>query len=139
MPKSTESEAQQTEAHVDLQLLARFLSGDPRIVTATVFGSAQNGTVQPGSDLDIGLLFPERLSGDAFLAFYSELCEAVPDIEVIDVVSLNDANPILAFEAINGRFLVKNDMEKAAEFVSLVCREYEDVMVNLERQRQWAA
>jgi hypothetical protein len=57
-------------------------------------------------------------------------------VERIDLVVLNADNPILAFEAISGRFLCKNDLEKTAAFFSLVCREYEDVMANLEDQQK---
>ena len=126
-------------AKVNLEHLSAYLSRDSRIAAATVFGSAQDGIVRSGSDLDLGVLFTEALDADEYLEFYTELCEEVPSVENLDVVSLNEADPILAFEAINGRFLCKNDLEKAADFVSLVCREYEDVMGNLEHQRRLAA
>jgi len=60
-------------------------------------------------------------------------------VEKVDLVVLNQADPILAFEAISGRFLCKNDQDQTAAFFSLVCREYEDVMANMEDQRRGAA
>jgi len=126
-------------ANVNLDDLSAYFSRDSRVAAATVFGSAQDGIVRPGSDLDLGVLFTEALNSDEYLEFYTELCEEVPSVENLDLVSLNEADPILAFEAINGRFLCKNDLEKAADFVSLVSREYEDVMGNLEHQRRLAA
>ena len=125
---------------VDVGALRRFLAAEPAVVCATLFGSAQGGSVRPGGDVDIAVLFRgSRPGAREFLAFYSRLCDAVPTIERVDLVPLNDAHPILAFEAIQGQFLVKNDPEATAAFFSLVCREYEDVMADLERQRRLRA
>jgi len=122
--------------HVDLAHLSDCLAQDRRVVAATVFGSARDGLVRPGSDLDLAILFHEPLAPEEFLQFYADLCDLVPGVERVDLVRLNRADPILAFEAISGRFLCKNDPERAAAFFSLVCREYEDVMGNLEHQQR---
>jgi len=116
--------------------LEAFFESDNNVIFATVFGSSKGGMVAPGSDLDIAVLFrdPPR-PGDEYLDYYFHLCAAIPAIEVVDMVNLNAANPILAFEALSGRMLCKNDPGQTAAFYSLVCREYEDVMGNLEHQR----
>ena len=124
---------------VDLDKLGEYLRRDSRVVGATVFGSARDGRVRPGSDLDLAVLFDEPLSGEEFLNFYSDLCDQVPGVEKVDLIRLNHADPILAFEAISGIFLCTNDVDKMAGYFSLVCREYEDVMGNLEHQRRMAA
>lgn len=128
-------------ASVDINFdkLAEFLRQDARVVGATVFGSARDGRVHSGSDLDLAVLFHASLPADEFLEFYSQLCEQVPDVEQIDLVRLNQADPILAFEALNGKVICTNNAEKMAGYFSLVCREYEDVMGNLEHQRQLAS
>ncbi len=103
---------------------------------ATIFGSSADGTVDENSDIDIAVLFqnpPE--SGEQKLDYYIRLCDAA-DLDTVDMVILNGANPILAFEALSGKVICKNDAGKAAGFQSLVCREYEDVMGNLEHQRR---
>ena len=46
----------------------------------------------------------------------------------IDLVTLNDASPILRFEAVSGRPVYVTDVETRAGFVSLTAREYEDEM-----------
>ena len=46
----------------------------------------------------------------------------------IDLVVLNDASPILRFEAASGRPVYVNDLERRDAFVSLTAREYEDEM-----------
>lgn len=129
----------QASVDVDLKALGEYLRRNPLVAGATVFGSAQDGRVRPGSDLDVAVLFDKPLSAEEFLQFYAELCDQVPGVETVDLIRLNQADPILAFEAISGTFLCTNNVEKMAGYFSLVCREYEDVMGNLEHQRHLTA
>lgn len=116
--------------------LEGFFRADDNVIGASIFGSSQKGWVSPGSDLDIAVLFRDLPSPSAaYLDYYLRLCSVVPTVDVVDFVNLNTANTILAFEAVRGRWICKNDSERTAAFVSLVCREYEDVMGNLEHQR----
>jgi len=121
---------------VDFAALEAFFASDSNVIFATIFGSAQGGRIASGSDLDIAALFntPPR-PGPDYLDYYLRLCNAVPNVAAVDLVNLNAAEPILAFEAIRGRLVCKNDAGRTADFVSLVCREYEDVMGNLAHQR----
>lgn len=113
---------------VDFERLAAFFRSDSNVVCATVFGSSADGTVAPGSDLDVAVLFHATpAAGEATLRYYTRLCDAVPEVECVDFVNLNRANPILAFEALRGRICCKNDPDVTAAFTSLVCREYEDI------------
>lgn len=113
---------------VDFDRLSVFFRSDANVVCATVFGSSADGTVNPGSDLDVAVLFREPpAAGEATLRYYTRLCDAVPDVERTDFINLNQANPILAFEALRGRMLCKNDVEATAGYTSLICREYEDI------------
>ncbi|MFW5802809.1 MAG: type VII toxin-antitoxin system MntA family adenylyltransferase antitoxin [Verrucomicrobiota bacterium] len=137
--KTSTDNLESSVVEVDLDKLGEYLHRDPRIVGATVFGSARDGRVRPGSDLDLAVLFDAPLPAEDFLDFYSALCDQVPGVEKVDLICLNQADPILAFEAISGTFLCTNDKEKMAGYFSLVCREYEDVMGNLEHQRRMAA
>lgn len=122
---------------VDLDVLADFFRTDANVILAVVFGSSRDGVVQPGSDLDIGVLFRNASpTGSAFLDYYTRLCDLIPEVEVVDLVTLNHANTILAFEALKGRVVQKNDAAAAAGFFSRVCREYEDVMGHLAHQRR---
>ncbi len=139
MKSSDNTDGSPASIEVDLNKLGEYLRRQPCVVGATVFGSARDGRVRPGSDLDLAVLFNEPMSGEDFLQFYSALCDQVPEVEKVDLVRLNQADPILAFEAISGIFLCTNDIDKMAEYFSLVCREYEDVMGNLEHQRRHLA
>jgi predicted nucleotidyltransferase len=117
---------------VDWQRLEQILAAMPKVIAAWVFGSAQSGQIREGSDLDMGVLFDSKPSFNEQLDLLGELQQAVPFAE-IDLVPLNDANPILRFEAISGRAVFCRDADRRAEFASLTAREYEDEMALLER------
>jgi predicted nucleotidyltransferase len=55
---------------LDMNKLKAAFEGDYRIVMATLFGSAQDGTVRDGSDVDIGVLLSPALTPVEFYAFY---------------------------------------------------------------------
>ena len=110
---------------IDWQRLRSVLADAPRVVAAWVFGSAQDGHVRAGGDLDIGVLFACRPSLAERAELRARLQEALL-IDAIDLTVLNGASPIARFEAISGRGVFCRDPEKRAEFASLTAREYED-------------
>lgn len=99
----------------------------PRIVGAWLFGSAQDGELRPGSDLDIGVLFDAKPGLDTLAECRARL-QLATGVEDVDLVPLNTASPLLRFEALCGRRLVCVDPSRCAEFASLTAREYEDEM-----------
>ncbi len=111
---------------LNLDALSAYLRGRADIVCAVVFGSAQEGRVGDESDLDLGVYFDPRPDTETLLQFLADVAAAV-EFDEIDYTDLRNADPILAFEAVSGRWVCKNDPDKTAEYVSLVCREYEDV------------
>jgi predicted nucleotidyltransferase len=120
---------------LDFDTLAKALAEDPRVVLATLFGSARDGTVRPGSDVDIAVLLSPALSSREFYAFYVEMTRRLSTIPELDLVDLNHANSVLAFEALCGRRLVVRDREAVAAFSSRVAREYEDDMLHATTRR----
>lgn len=104
----------------------------PKLIAAWAFGSAQDGEIRLGGDVDIGLLFESPPSLDEQLDLLAKLQDAL-QFEAIDLVVLNEANPILRFEAISGKSLFCRDAGQRAEFVSLAAREYEDEMAFWQR------
>jgi predicted nucleotidyltransferase len=117
---------------VDWQRLEQVLAASPNVIAAWVFGSAQNGQINEGSDLDIGVLFGSKPSLDELLNLMADLQKAL-QFDEVDLVPLNEANPILRFEAISGRAVFCRDASRRAEFASLTAREYEDEMAMVER------
>jgi hypothetical protein len=103
-----------------------------KVIAAWVFGSAQGGEVRLGGDVDIGLLMESPPSLDEQLELLLKLQKAL-QVDDIDLVVLNEANPILRFEAISGRPLFCRDAGRRAEFASLTAREYEDAMALWQR------
>lgn len=110
--------------------LKRTLEQTPQVVAAWVFGSAQEGCVRSGSDLDVGVLFRRPPTLDVLATLRADLQEAL-QIEDIDLVTLNRASPITRFEAVSGRAIFCRDRARRAEFVSLAAREYEDALAFL--------
>jgi len=114
---------------LDVNALTAAFSVDPRVMLVTLFGSSKNGTINNGSDLDIGvLLYPEHTPLE-FFRFYQAIATRLDTIPELDLVDLAHANSILAFEALNGRRLFVRDNEAVAAFSSWVARQYEDDML----------
>lgn len=117
---------------VEWERTASAWAATPQVIAAWVFGSAQAGEIRAGGDVDIGVLFESPPSLAEQLELLARLQEAL-GVEEIDLVVLNEANPILRFEAISGRPLFCRDAGQRAGFASLTAREYEDEMAFLQR------
>ena len=115
---------------IDLQQLSIFLSSRSDIIFAVSFGSSKDGLIEPENDFDIGIYFEPQPDIEALTDFLSQVADLI-DFDFIDYTDLTKVDPILAFEAISGNFLCKNNPLKTAEYFSMVCREYEDLMGEL--------
>ena len=108
----------------------------PKIVFALLHGSAQEGDIKQGSDLDIALFIDGKLG----IELYQQACDAIgsviPQAEP-DIGILNNAEPVYRFEALKGKLLFSNDMEKYLNFFSLTCREYESQIADYQRQHKY--
>lgn len=112
---------------IEWRVISQCMSLNRHIVAAWVFGSAREGTIRVRGDVDVGVLFGGKPSLDELV----ELRMCLQDVlafEDIDLVVLNDASPILRFEAVSGRPVYVADRERCAAFVSMTVREYEDEM-----------
>ncbi len=104
-----------------------YLAGHMPIVAAIVFGSAVNSRLQPDSDIDLALLFAEQQVPDA-----TEVIGLRADLEQIvrrnvDLVVLNTASPILAFQAAKyGKVLFCRDQRAYERFLVRLITEYAD-------------
>ncbi len=106
------------------------LANFSNVTAAWVYGSAQAGIVNPGSDVDIAILFADPPS----LYDLAEIREALQqalNFDEVDLLALNNAGTIVRFEAVSGRLLSCRDRGRRAEFVSLAAREYENEMAFL--------
>lgn len=115
---------------LDMARLADVFAADSRVVLAVLFGSSRNGTVRPGSDVDIGVLLSPALSPVEFFEFYVELTSRLSAIADLDLVDLNHAGSVLAFEALSGHRLAVRDPDAVAAFSSEIARQYESDMLH---------
>jgi predicted nucleotidyltransferase len=121
---------------IDLQHLAAVLEGIEQIEYAIVFGSAQNGIVRAGSDLDVAVwLAPaDAQTIDRPLEIVGKIEDtfAVP----CDLIVLNTAGPVLRYEALKGQvlFIRPGGENGFSEFYVRTCAEYEDLMAWRTRQ-----
>lgn len=115
---------------LDLEHLGNVFAADPRVILAVIFGSSKDGAVRPGSDVDIGVLLSPALAAVEFFEFYGQTADRLPEIDELDLVDLNHASSILAFEALGGHRLFVRDLEAVAAFSSLVARQYESDMLH---------
>lgn len=97
------------------------------IVGAWLFGSAQDGAVRDGGDVDIGILFDQKPDLDTLTSCRARI-QAALQFEEVDLAPLNDASPVLRFEALCGKRIFCADEDRCAAFSSLAAREYEDEM-----------
>jgi len=121
---------------LDMDALATAFAEDPRVVLATLFGSSKDGAVREGSDVDIGVLLSPTPTPLEFYAFYGRMAAKLSAIPELDLVDLNHAGSVLAFEALRGRRLFVRDNEAVAAYSSQVAREYEDDMLHATSHRK---
>lgn len=117
---------------VDWSPLDGFWPGQPEIEAVWVFGSARDGEVREGSDIDFGILFRSLPTLDLLAEVRASL-QTILNVDDIDLIVLNNASTILRFEAVRGHRLYCRDANRCAAFVSLTAREYEDDMAMVER------
>lgn len=115
---------------LDMDSLAAKVGSDPRVVLAVIFGSAKDGMVRDGGDVDVGVLLSPRPTPVEFYEFYQKLAAELGEISELDLIDLSRASSVLAFEALCGRRLVVRDADAAAAFASETARQYEDDMLH---------
>ena len=118
------------------QMAASCLAASGNVLAAWHFGSTAKDHYLPNparaSDVDIGVLFIRHPSLDELTDLRAALQKAL-GYDDIDLVVLNNASPILRFEAICGRAVYTADLAARATFVSFTAREYEDEMAQYQR------
>lgn len=108
----------------------------PEVIFAVLMGSARDGVVEVGSDIDLALYVGEPPTLDLYsraLAIPAELAAGVH----CDVGILNNSEPVYRFEALKGRLLFTRDQETYLRFFSITCREYESQLFDYERQHRY--
>lgn len=81
----------------DTSKLTRVLEHTPSVTLAVLFGSAARGADCPGSDLDVGVLFANDAARHERATALGVALERACG-RTVDLVTLNDAPPLLRFE-----------------------------------------
>jgi predicted nucleotidyltransferase len=135
-PRMTTPSAATKDKPIDLQRLVAVLADIEPIEYAMVFGSARDGIVHAGSDLDIAVsLVPAAVrSIDRLLEIVGKVEEALG--VTCDLTVLNTAGAVLRHEALKGRilFIRPGREDDFSEFYVRTCAEYEDLMAWRARQ-----
>lgn len=121
----------------DVNKLAALLKDKcPQICFALLHGSAKDGQVKCGSDIDLALL----IDGKPTLQLYETVLQCVeavaPGVQC-DIGILNKAEPVYRFEALRGRLLFFRNEEQYLLFFSLTCREYESQVADYQQQQRY--
>lgn len=108
----------------------------PEAIFALLHGSAKNGEVKEGSDIDIALYVKGKPTFEILRTAMDAVSEVEPQARP-DVGILNNAEPVYCFEALTGKLLFSRDMEKYICFFADTCRAYENQIADYERQSKY--
>ncbi len=111
----------------------------PEVLFAFIFGSAQDGIIREGGDVDIAVWIDSPKIKMELIPRLTGMIESVTQGSSCDLILFNDAGSQLAFEGLQGRLLFVRDtaIELYSGFYSLTCREYEDALFWMKRQLQY--
>jgi predicted nucleotidyltransferase len=110
-----------------LKELTVSLEAQPDVLAAIVFGSAASGRLSAESDLDLALLFSDTGVPDAFAVLDLRAALEQQTHRDVDLVVLNHASTILAFQAIKkGQLIFCRDSRAYQRYIVRLISEYAD-------------
>jgi uncharacterized protein len=109
-------------------ILSNYLTRQPDVAVAFLFGSEASGRSLPGSDMDLALLFyPEKEPSAEQLPDIQDELTALLKKEV-DLVVLNRANPIICMQVLKkGEKIFQRDNRLYSDFFVRTINEYDDL------------
>jgi len=121
-----------------IRALTAGLLTDDRVAALYLFGSHAQGAAGPSSDIDVGVLLAARVGREEYFTLrlqYLGRCMDLLGTDKVDLVILNDAPPILAYEVVSrGRLLCQNNREERVTFEADRVGKYLDFKPFLEVQ-----
>ncbi|QIA26674.1 nucleotidyltransferase domain-containing protein [Thermaerobacter sp. PB12/4term] len=123
-----------------IRRLRAVLIQEEDVRSAWLFGSVARGQDRTDSDVDVAVWMRARPDFERFSALQLRLEQAVH--RPVDLVVLNDGNPLVAQEAVRGIPLLTRDAYAELEFVLDVDRQAEDFRLFLDsfwKERRRAA
>lgn len=116
--------------------VAEVVSSEPRVLAVYVFGSRVRGNAHDRSDLDLAVLFTERVPVMELLEMGDRLEKRLA--ERVDLVDLGRASAFLALDVIRGERIYCTDSARCDEFDLYVLRRAGD-LEPFERERRRVA
>ncbi|MCC5908178.1 MAG: nucleotidyltransferase domain-containing protein [Balneolaceae bacterium] len=110
------------------EILLNYLTRQPDVAVAFLFGSEASGRSLPGSDVDLAFLFyPDKVPSVERLPDIQDELTALLKKE-IDLVVLNRANPIICMQVLKkGEKILQRDNRLYSDFFVRTINEYDDL------------
>jgi predicted nucleotidyltransferase len=120
-----------------LEAMSALLSRIPQVKFAYVFGSLARGDTGPLSDIDVAVFLDYRVSFFVWRLRLIEELARVLKTERFDLVTLNDASPLLKYEVIREGRVIKENKKRRVEFETRTLGEYLDTAFLRQVQRAY--
>ncbi len=110
------------------EIISNYLTRQPDVAVAFLFGSEASGRSLPGSDVDLALLFyPDKEPSPEQLPDIQDQLTALLKKEV-DLVVLNRANPVIRMQILKkGKKIFQRDKKLYSDFFVRTINEYDDL------------
>lgn len=115
--------------NVEAELAAR-LATAPEVRFAVLFGSRSGRRPRVGSDWDVGVYLDEDLTPRETFKARLRIAGGLEDLGRIDLVVLNDAPPLLAHRALQGKRLLLRDKPAYVRY-------FRETLAASEDERHW--
>jgi predicted nucleotidyltransferase len=125
---------------IDISKLTTILKHQfPEVLFAYLFGSASEGSLREGGDVDIALWISDPKIRMELIPRITGVVELFAHGSPCDLIVLNDAGSLLSFEVLQGRLLFVREeaMDIYTGFYSLTCRKYEDDIAWMKKQLKY--
>ena len=123
-------------SQIALDAVRNYLTGEPDVSLAYVFGSQASGLIGPLSDYDIGLLVEPSPGRERRYRLHRTLLRLLK-ADRLDLVFLDEAPVELAYAVIaKGQLLYQQDLATRVEFEACVLSRYGDYVPILKAQRE---
>lgn len=124
----------------NIEILAKRLEANfPEILFAFLFGSARDGKIHAASDVDLAIYTVETVDKTDLIPRITGFMELYVPSSGCDLMFLNTAGLLVAFEALSGTllFIRKEATDIYAAFYSHTCRLYEEQIFLMKKQLEY--
>lgn len=119
------------------EVVTALLARVPQVQFAYLFGSRARGAAGPLSDVDVAVYLDRRLCCFDWRLRIMEQLAHVLQTEHFDLVTLNDASPVLRYEVIRNGEVIKEDKKRRVDFETRALAEYLDTAFLRKEQREY--